>query len=731
MTRLVHLLLLAASPALAATVAGVEVPPPLPPQPVVDTHWGVKVEDPYRFLENTANPEVQKFMRAQAEATEAILAKIPGRQRMLERIREIDAEVPALVTQVRRDERGGLFYLKREAKDNQYKLYRREGFDGPEKVIVDPEVDAKATGKPHAIGGYGASHDGRYVAYQISAAGTEIGELRVIETETGKEITPRIDRMRGAANWLPDGKGFFYQRMAEGWEKRPRAERYMDVLTYYRRLDDPTKDVAIFGPGLHPEVKINRSTSGVVVAAEGRPIAWAVAHHGVDRNVWLFMADLGSVLAGKPVWREVFDQSAEVVSVAASKDYLYLRTSRDAPRFKLLRTRLPEADPAKAETLIPASAQVITGMGAAKEGLYVTRRDGAAENLVRIAHAPEAKAQPVFLPLEGSVGLAANPRLEGAILTIAGWTRASRHYALGANDDRPSPLSLVPPGKYDAPAGITAREVKVRSHDGVLVPVSIISRTDIELDGSNPTMVYGYGAYGIVEEPSWNPRSLAWLEQGGVIAIAHVRGGGIYGEEWRRAGWKATKPNTWKDGIAVGEWLVAQGYTRPGKLSIYGGSAGGVFVGRAITERPDLFSAAVIAVGNTDSLRSETRANGAGNIPEYGTFTKEDEFRALMAMSTYGNVRSHIALPAVMFEHGVNDSRVDVWMTLKTASRMAASTTSGKPVLMRLEYDGGHGVGATRAQQQARTADRWTFLLWQAGKPEFQPVVRQQDSLKR
>ncbi|MBK8321385.1 MAG: S9 family peptidase [Betaproteobacteria bacterium] len=202
--------------------------------------------------------------------------------------------------------------------------------------------------------------------------------------------------------------------------------------------------------------------------------------------------------------------------------------------------------------------------------------------------------------------------------------------------------------------------------------------------------------------------------------IAHVRGGGIYGDAWHRAGWKTTKHNTWKDGIAVAEWLVANGYTTPGRLSVYGGSAGGIFVGRAITERPDLFASAVIGVGNTDSLRSETRANGAGNIPEYGTFTREDEFRGLLAMSPYANVKPGTKYPAVMFEHGVNDSRVDVWMTLKTGTRLAAATTSGKPVLMRLEYDAGHGPGATREQAQSRTADRYAFFLWQAGIPAYQ-----------
>ena len=261
----------------------------------------------------------------------------------------------------------------------------------------------------------------------------------------------------------------------------------------------------------------------------------------------------------------------------------------------------------------------------------------------------------------------------------------------------------------------------MRSHDGVEVPLSVIARGDLALDGSHPTILYGYGAYGSTEDPSYSARLLAWLERGGVFAIAHVRGGGAFGDGWHRAGRKATKPNTWKDGIAAAEWLIEHGYTRPGRLAVYGGSAGGIFVGRAITERPDLFAAAVVAVGNTDLVRSETRANGAANVAEYGTVTDEAEFRALLAMSPYANIRAGTRYPAVLFEHGVNDIRVDVWMAAKTVSRLAAASTSGKPVLLRLDYEGGHGSGATREQGQERTADRWAFLLWQFGDPAFQP----------
>lgn len=716
------LVLFSATSLFAATFAGVEVPAPPPPQPVVDTHWGVQIEDPYRFLETTSDPGVQRYMRGQADATAAILAKIPGRERLLARIREIDAATPAVVNSVRRDTRGGLFFTKRTASDNQYKLYWREKPDGPDVLIVDPDVETKAKGTPHAISAMVPSPDGQRLAYTMAAGGGEIGSIRVIDVATRKEATPPIDRVwDGVVVWLEDGSGFFYTRMAEGYDQRPRAERYMDRHTWLRLLENPGKDVAVFGGGLF-DVAIERSASAVVVPIPGQNLAAAVVAHGVDPNRSLYLSELDAVLAGKPKWRKVFDQSALVKGVAAAGGYLYAVTAADAPRYKLLRASLPAADLARAETAIAPGDGVLDEIAAAKEGLYVTRREGVAKRLYRIAHRPDAKPEAIALPLEGEVDLRdANPRLEGALLEIGGWTHAARHYSLAATESRPAEMNLVERGRFDAPAGLIAREVNVKSHDGVEVPISIIARADVKLDGRGPAIVYGYAAYGIVNEPRWAPTTLAWIEQGGILVVVHARGSGLLGDGWRRAGWKATKPNTWKDGIAAAEWLIANGYTSKGRLAVYGGSAGGIFVGRAITERPDLFSAAVIAVGNTDSLRSETRANGAGNIPEYGTFTKEDEFHALRAMSTYANIKPGAAYPAILLEHGVNDARVDVWMSLKTGTRFAAASSSGKPVLMRLEYDAGHGPGATRVQSQARSADRWAFLLWQAGVAEFQP----------
>jgi prolyl oligopeptidase len=403
--------------------------------------------------------------------------------------------------------------------------------------------------------------------------------------------------------------------------------------------------------------------------------------------------------------------------------WLYLQSAADAPRFRLLRLPI-DGDLASAQTVVAQSDRVLTGFRVARDGVYITRRDGVVDGLERLSHATSPQLAVVKLPVEGTVRLGhADEDQDGVIVALGGWTRIARHYAVDAAAVRP--LGLVPPGRFDAPEGIEAREVKVASHDGVEVPASILMARGTRLDGRNPLILYGYGAYGTVEQPSFSPTMLAWLERGGVFVIAHVRGGGVYGDAWHRAGWKTTKPNTWKDGIAIAEWLVRNGYTSRERMSVVGGSAGGIFVGRAITERPDLFGAAVVSVGNVDQIRSETRANGAGNIPEYGTVTKEDEFRALLAMSPYANVRPGTPYPAVLLEHGVNDSRVDVWMSLKFASRLAASTTSGNPVLLRLDYDSGHGVGRTREQGRALTADRWSFLLWRAGHPDFQPATAQ------
>jgi prolyl oligopeptidase len=250
--------------------------------------------------------------------------------------------------------------------------------------------------------------------------------------------------------------------------------------------------------------------------------------------------------------------------------------------------------------------------------------------------------------------------------------------------------------------------------------MSIIHKRDLKRDGNNPTLLYGYASYGITEEPFFSTSRLAWLDQGGVYAIANPRGSSVYGQDWYKAGFQATKPNTWKDFIACAEYLIGERYTSNARLGILGGSAGGILVGRAMTERPDLFAAVIPAVGALDGIRFESTPNGIPNIPEFGSIKTEAGFKALLAMSTYANITPGKAYPAVLLTHGVNDPRVEVWQTTKAAARLMAATSSGKPVLLRLDYDAGHGIGSTKKQQQEERADMFAFLLWQMQVPGFE-----------
>jgi prolyl oligopeptidase len=274
-----------------------------------------------------------------------------------------------------------------------------------------------------------------------------------------------------------------------------------------------------------------------------------------------------------------------------------------------------------------------------------------------------------------------------------------------------------PPGTPD----LEVSEVLVPSHDGAQVPLAILRRKGLPRDGANPTLLIGYGAYAHSIDAFFDPRASAWLEHGGVLAYANVRGGGAFGDSWHRAGFKATKANTWKDGIASANYLIAQRYATPKTLGIWGTSAGGIFVGRAVTSAPELFAAAIFDVGVMDAVRSEESANGITNISEYGSVRNASEFPALLEMSTYHHIQDGTKYPAVLLIHGLNDPRVDVWHSAKAAARLQQASSSGKPILLRLDRDAGHGIGSTARQRDEKLADIYSFLLWQFGLARQRP----------
>ena len=711
------LLALAALAGLVATAASAQ--PGLPTaavRNVPETFFGTVVDDPYRDFENIKSPAVAAWMKAHSEHAHKLLRSISGRAALREKLDRLDGAAAARVTDVWRLPGEVYVYQRRGAKDDQFKLVMRRGLQGNESLIFDPELLNKKTGKPHAINYIAPSPDGRLVALGVSAAGSEAAALRVLDTRTGRQIGPEVPRADfGGVSWLPDGSGLFFHRLQPMNKGMPETEKYQRSLVVFMKPGAGESGLrTVFRAGR--DLGVGAAESALVeVQPDGR--ALLLARDGDANELAVWHSTAAAVLAGKAEWKKLAGYDDKVTALALKGDFFYALTHQGASRFKVVGGRLDGAGVATAPVLVPESSRVLTGLTVASDALYVAARDGNMKLLLRRDHRDEAPVVEVALPVLGAFNMVANSGradLDGVLLDMNSWTRARQIYRVAA-DGRVANTGLQPSGPYDAPGDVIATEVLVKSQDGAMVPMSIIHKAGVELDGNNPTLLYGYASYGITEEPFFSLSRLAWMEAGGVFAVANPRGSSVFGQQWHDGGRMATKPNSWRDFIACAEWLVAQKWTQPSRLAIWGGSAGGILVGMAMNERPDLFAAVIPEVGALDMVRAETTPNGIPNIAEFGTRTTEPGFRALLAMSTYHQIKDGVKYPAVLFTHGVNDPRVEVWNTTKAAARLKAASASGKPVLMRLDFEAGHGIGNTKSQVLDERADLFAFLLWQMG----------------
>jgi len=702
-------------------------PPAAPVRPVTDDYYGTKIVDPYRYMENFQDAEVQGWMKTQNEYTQAALARIPGRARLLARIRELDQTVPRVNAQ----RLPGDLYLisKRLPKEDVDKLYLRRGLNGEDQLLVDPEkvrLAAPNQGKgKNAIQYFAPSCDNKLVAVGIAPGGSEPDtEMHFFETASGRETGDVVPRAWGAnPNWLADNRSLVYQKLQKLPPGAPVTETEQKVRTYLHVLGtDAEQDPAVFGYEVVPSISVPASYFGTVVAQPDWDYAIGSINDGASPNSAYYIQPVSELGKTNSAWRQVADFGDDVTDVEVHGNDLYVLTFKNALRYKVLRLDARRPDLASAETVLPPSQSVVSAISPAQDALYVTLLDGGLNRVMRLSYGPHPHAEEIVLPFQGSAFVGADPRLPGTLLFLAAWTKAFQIHSYDPGTKQLTDTKLQPMGPYDDPKDLESVEAKVPSYDGTLVPLSIVYPKGMKRDGSNPTLMAGYGGYSIVYSPFFDPKRLAWHEQGGVYAVCHVRGGGEYGEEWHLAGKGSTKPNTWRDFIACAQYLVDQKYTSPARLAGEGGSAGGILIGRTITERPDLLGAAIDIVGCSDMLRFETTANGVPNIPEMGSTKTEEGFKNLYAMSAYHHIQDRTAYPAVLLETGMNDPRVDPWQVAKMTARLQAASASGKPILLRVEYEGGHGgIGGTEKQAQERLADEWSFLLWQFGVPKFQP----------
>ncbi len=711
----------------AASLAQPSVPPLPAARGATDRYFGVSVDDPYRHFETKADPEVLKWMKAHDEYSRAALAQIPGRAALLESLTRYDALVTDRVTQVKRVP-GDLYFMRRRSpEDSQSRLVMRQGLSGKEKVLLDPQALELRTRKSHTINWFSPSPDGSLVAFGMSRQGSDSAVMSILNTRGGRTLGAPIAQVdSGCADWSSDGRALVFNRRYTVSKGALNLQSVSTIQTYLLKIGAPPASARpVFGSVIKGLDVSPSDTPMVDLTHDGR---WAIGRtvNGQERELGLFLAPQRSLLSGQPQWKRIASAADGVTSVAYFGNTLYMVSHKGTSRSRVLAMNLDAPQIHAAKEVFAESEQLVIGVVAASDALYIETRDGNVKRLYKRAHpAGSAAVQTVevALPVQGTFELAgaggasADPRLPGLVVELQSWTRARQVFAVAA-DGNVRNTGLQPAGPYDALADVVATEVKVKSHDGTMVPLSIFHRKGVVLDGRNPTILTGYASHGITAEPFFNGGRLAWLDAGGVFAVANPRGSGVYGPDWQKGGFQLSKPNSWRDFIACAEYLIAEKFTQPNRLGIIGNSAGAILVGRAMTERPELFAAVIASAGLLDALRFETGANGGPRTTEFGTTKTEAGFKSLLAMSTYGSVKSATAYPALLFTHAVNDPRVEVWQSTKTAARLMAATTSGKPVLLRLDFDA--GAGNLKQQRLEERVDMYAFLLWQMGASGFQ-----------
>lgn len=692
-------------------------PPVAPKIAVRDNYFGTVVEDDYRWMEDRKAPQFVSWVKGEDAYTRGVLARIPGRDALLKRI-ATHTGGGTIITTVQLAH-GRIFYLKRGPTENSYKLYYRASLTAPEKLLLDP-TRLDANGKHYSIDYFSASQNGTEIAYGISEGGSENSVIHVLNVDTGRESPETIERCEeGSPSWRADGKSFFYtqqQKLAPGADE---TEKYLNGRVYLHIVGtDPSKDAPIMGNGVKGSPSMTPASLPIVSAVPGSNYAVAIISPGALPQFEVYIAPIDKVTNGSAPWKRVATIDDKVTNFALHGNRLFLITFKDAPRFKVIETSADAPDIAHAKTVVAAGERVIEDIQASSDALYIRDLIGG-PNLLRRYDFASGKISEVTLPASGTVrGPIADPGSPDILFGMTGWVLPPSWYEYA--NGKITPLQLAPPWSDDL-SGYVSEEVKAPAADGTMIPLSIVHKRGLKLDGKNPLWLIGYGAYGITLSPSLASRFIPLMEDGGVLAVAHVRGGGEYGEEWHMAAHLATKPNTYRDLIACAEYLVKHGYTNPDLTAIEGGSAGGITVGMALTERPDLFRVVISDVGDSNALRAENETDGAANSLEYGSTKTKDGFLALASVDAVSHVKDRTAYPAVMLTTGMNDPRVAPWQPGKMAARLQAATSSGRPVLLRVDFDAGHGFGSTKSQQDQEMADKMAFFYWQIGKPGYQP----------
>jgi prolyl oligopeptidase len=687
-------------------------PPSAPPKaeekPVIDIFHGTKVLDNYRWLEDGKNPETQKWVEQEIAYTRGILERLPGRDATNKRLTELlsigSVSPPMLAGR-------HYFYTRREGMQNQPVLYVRDSLDGPDRVLIDAnKLSADGT---IALDWYYPSETGKYVAYGTSPSGSEISTLHIIETKTGRILPDTIERTRAASvAWRLDNSGFYYTRYPKKGDVPDGQEMYNRHVYYHELSNDPEdhpedSDPLIFGQGRDPE-----DWPGVSLSNDGRWLLITVQQGWTKSELFLMDTKAGTpptrITTGKN-----FLYNGEVYN-----DKIFITTNEDATRYRVFVADAGNYDREAWKELIPQTDAVLQGTAVWGGKLFAQYQQNASSQL-KLFDLDGKKLNDISLPAIGSVyGSGGRWDRDEIFFGFQSFTFAPSIYRYGLKAGATSLWTKVDAPSID-PAAYEVKQEWFNSKDGTRVPMFVVHKKGVQKNGHNPTLLTAYGGFNLSLTPAFSRPAYLWMEHGGIYAVANLRGGAEFGEDWHRAGMLDKKQNVFDDMIAAAEHLIAEKYTDRNHLAIQGGSNGGLLMGAMITQRPDLFRAVICQVPLLDMLHYQDFQIAKLWIPEYGTAEKADDFKWLFAYSPYHHVKSGTEYPAILFMTADTDTRVDPMHAKKMAAEMQAEARNGtsrtRPILLRIETKAGHGAGKPVTKQIEEFTDIYSFLFWQLG----------------
>lgn len=692
-----------------APLAGVAAGLPAVPaarELVTNTYHGTAVVDEYQWMENSPTPAVREWTRLENERTRGYFNGLAHREGLAQELKQLRGEESARYSGFT-EKKGRIFAIRFKPPAQQPVLVRLSSLQPPAlwRPVFDPNTyDPDGT---TTIDWYVPSPDGQRVAISLSAGGSEQGTLHFFEVETGKELADRIPRVQfptggGSAAWAGDGSALLYTRYPSPGE-RPEADLNFYQQVWLHRLGTPVSEDKLELGRDFPriaEIALDASESGGWTAA--------TVANGDGGDFAHYLRDA----AGQ--WRQLTRFEDGIKQLRFGPDQaVYLLSQKSAPRGQILRLGLGAPGLANATVVAPERQSVVVGLAPAADGLYVDAMQGGPSELL---YYPRGHTQPRViptLPVSAVAGMDAWPGHDLLFGNVS-YLKPFAWFTWNPADKAPRRTALYTTSPVDFDDLEVAREFAV-SKDGTKVPVNILRRKGTRLDGRNPTLLYAYGGYGVSMNPGFDASRRIWFDAGGVYAVANLRGGGEYGEEWHKAGNLTRKQNVFDDFIAAAEHLVKRGYTSPDKLAVEGGSNGGLLMGAFLTQRPDLARAVVSHVGIYDMLRVELDPNGQFNVTEFGSVKELDQFKALYAYSPYHRVKDGVKYPAVFLMTGENDGRVNPAQSRKMAARLQAATASDRPVLFRSTASAGHGIGTALSERIAQQAEVFAFLFDQLG----------------